>query len=388
MTIADRAFAFPAREVSPARPLLHAFVYHRPQPGVVTALFSGGASDLIEPAGTHHPAWLSSCFAGARIISVRRGAELTGLFATAAERWRWGVPLQVITSASSDLAFEGVPLVAREGAVETIGAFIAGQRGRPILLRSIPADGGFLKALAAAAAEVGAPLRIVRQWQRAALTPRGSYEKWFEANFERKRRKEYRRIGSRLGEQGRLDSLQWNDAEPVQLWIDELFDLEAKGWKGREATAIAADPENKAAVTRALHIFAREGGLRLWKLALNDEPIAMMFALVSAGKAWLGKIAYDETFAKYSPGVLLILAATRSLFEDEAIAFADSCAIPDHPMIDNIWRERIAMCDVLIGRPGMPQGSFSAMIAAERTRGRFRTAAKRIYCHIAGKRRS
>src|SRR5205823_6191807 len=180
------------RAKAPDTRRLRAFAYHRPQAGVVTALFPRAARDLVEPAGAHHPAWLSHCLADARIVSVRRGTDLTGMFATAIERWRWGVPLPVVTSANSPLAFEGVPLIAREEAVETIKTFIGGQKGRPILLRAIPADGRFLKALAAAAAELKAPLETMRQWQRAALTPKASYEQWLEANFERKRRKEYR----------------------------------------------------------------------------------------------------------------------------------------------------------------------------------------------------
>src|SRR5947208_11799994 len=106
-----------------------AFAYHRPHPVVVDALFSHGARDLIEPVGAHHPAWLSNCLADARIVSVNRGGELAGLFAIQIERWRWGVPLPVVTSPSSPLAFEGVPLVVREGAVETIKAFLGGEKG-------------------------------------------------------------------------------------------------------------------------------------------------------------------------------------------------------------------------------------------------------------------
>ena len=86
----------------------------------------------------------------------------------------------------------------------------------------------------------------------------------------------------------------------------------------------------------------------------------------SASSAWLGKIAFDEAFAKYSPGVLQILDATESLFAEGGIALVDSCAIPDHPMIDNIWRDRIAMADVLIGTPNMPSARFKAMVAAEK----------------------
>jgi CelD/BcsL family acetyltransferase involved in cellulose biosynthesis len=383
----DQVLAVPSGVKTPPLPA-RVFTYYRPVFGVVAALFSRGAKDLVEPAGSHHPAWLSSCLSDARIISVKRGAELTGLFATSIERWRWGMPVPVVTSAGSDLAFDGTPLVAREGAIQTIEAFIRGQEGRPILLKNIPADGAFLRMLRSAAEDLDAPIAIVRDWERAALRPRGSYEEWFETNFERKRRKEYRRLRARLCEQGKLESVERQEAEPVQRWIDELFELEAKGWKGRRGTAVLGDPEMKAALTKALHALAREGALRFWKLSLDGEAIAMMFALVSCGKGWLGKIAYDEAFAKYSPGVLLILDATKSLFEEKAVRLVDSCAIPNHPMIDNIWRERIPMCDVLVGSPAMKRLPFSAMAAAERARTRIRNTAKHIYYRITKRRLS
>jgi CelD/BcsL family acetyltransferase involved in cellulose biosynthesis len=364
----------------------HVFTYHRPAFGVVSALFSRGASDLVEPAGAHHPAWLTHCLPDANVVSVRLGTELTGLFATERSRWRWGIPYPVVTSVRSDFAFDGTPLVARDGAADTIRAFLTAQKGRPILLATIPAEGEFLRALRIAAREIGAPVAIVRRWQRAALRPQGRYEDWFETNFERKRRKEYRRLRTRLGEQGKLESLVWSKAQPVERWIDELVQLEARGWKGREGTALAADPEMKAALSKALHALAGQGALRFWKLAFDGEPIAMMFALVSGHKAWLGKIAYDERFAKSSPGVLLILDATQTLFADGTITLVDSCAIPGHPMIDNIWRERIEMCDVLIGAPGMPRALFCAMIAAEEARGRIRNAAKSLYHRIVRRR--
>ena len=44
----------------------------------------------------------------------------------------------------------------------------------------------------------------------------------------------------------------------------------------------------------------------------------------------------------------LTLDLTRHLCGDPAIAMADSTAIPGHPMIDPIWRGRLAIGDVLI----------------------------------------
>ena len=60
------------------------------------------------------------------------------------------------------------------------------------------------------------------------------------------------------------------------------------------------------------------------------------------------KLGVDERFAKFSPGVQLTLELTRHLCADPAIALADSTANPDHPMINPIWRGRLAIGDVLI----------------------------------------
>jgi hypothetical protein len=59
---------------------------------------------------------------------------------------------------------------------------------------------------------------------------------------------------------------------------------------------------------------------------------------------------------------------TGALLADETVAFTDSCAAPDHPMIDHLWRERFAMADVMIGlRPG---AGFALACLLESARGR------------------
>ena len=65
-------------------------------------------------------------------------------------------------------------------------------------------------------------------------------------------------------------------------------------------------------------------------------------------RAFYFKLGVDEHFAKLSPGVQLTLDLTRHLCADPAIAMADSTANPDHPMINPIWRGRLAIGDVLI----------------------------------------
>ena len=52
------------------------------------------------------------------------------------------------------------------------------------------------------------------------------------------------------------------------------------------------------------------------------------------------KIAFDEDLGRFSPGVLIELANLHAVQGDPAIGWMDSCAAPDHPMIDSLWAER------------------------------------------------
>jgi CelD/BcsL family acetyltransferase involved in cellulose biosynthesis len=94
----------------------------------------------------------------------------------------------------------------------------------------------------------------------------------------------------------------------------------------------------ESAFIEACKLLGAAGKLRFWKLSLNGKPIAIMHAIVDGNQAWLHKIAYDEAYAKFSPGVLLVLHATEKLFAEIGLVLVDSCAIPGHPMIENIWR--------------------------------------------------
>jgi hypothetical protein len=48
------------------------------------------------------------------------------------------------------------------------------------------------------------------------------------------------------------------------------------------------------------------------------------------------KPAFDENFGELSPGVRLTLAMSRGLESDGGLSMADSCADPNHPMIDRL----------------------------------------------------
>jgi hypothetical protein len=106
---------------------------------------------------------------------------------------------------------------------------------------------------------------------------------------------------------------------------------------------------------------------RLERLAitLDGTPIAMLANFVTPPGAYSFKTTYDERYARFSPGVLL-QRENLDLLAREDIAWADSCAAADHPMIERIWREKrtIVRVSIAIGAP-LRRAAAAAIFRAE-----------------------
>ena len=118
-------------------------------------------------------------------------------------------------------------------------------------------------------------------------------------------------------------------------WQGPDRDRVSKGSRPAEGMAVGR-PEGRVDGDGARIRLRVDGGRR--------HPIAAMVTLRSGAAAWCWKIAYDESYARYSPGRADPARTSPSgLLDDPSIARADSCATADHPMIDHIWRERLGI---------------------------------------------
>ena len=155
-------------------------------------------------------------------------------------------------------------------------------------------------------------------------------------------RRELRRHWRRLAEMGDLTerSLAAGQGRAIESWIDNFLHLESRGWKGHQGTSFkeaSGAAEYFREITRSAYAQDR---LQMFGLFLDGEPIAMKVNFMAAPGAFAFKIAYDERFSKYSPGVQLELENLRRLHETEGVEWMDSCAVPNHFMINRMWKER------------------------------------------------
>lgn len=340
------------------------------------------ADGALAPAGLNRPELIGAAMAvhgGGEIAAVHHDGKLVMALPVAGVRR--GV--SILSNWTSPVNFHGLPHLDRELAVPAMTAFLR-HAAVPVMLHSVPRDGALWEALQAASGHFA----IVESWERASLDLAGAYEQWFEGNFERKRRKEYRRLRARLGEQGTLTAEVLAPGGDVAPWAEDFLALEAKGWKGRRGTALGQVPGAAASLTAAMTGLHRSGHLRFWRLGLDGRAVAMLYAIVDGSEAWLGKIAHDPAFDRFSPGVLMILEATGRMFADGSITRADSCAIPGHPMIGNIWRDRLGVADVMLAAPAVGKLTFRAALAAETLRRAARSRARDFYYKLTGRHRS
>jgi len=128
---------------------------------------------------------------------------------------------------------------------------------------------------------------------------------------------------------------------------------------------------------------AAERKVAINRLLIDGRPIAATIVLRSGRSAWFWKIAYDEAFARFSPGVMLSVEVTSELAEDTRLARTDSCAAANHPMIDHLWRERLPLSDRMIAV--QPQAPFALARRLEGLRATAIAGARRIRGYLRPK---
>ena len=309
--------------------------------------------------------------------------QLIGCFPITVERFRYGVPMSVLVGWTHAYGPLGTPLVDRDAGDAALTAWLDHIAADPklpklLLMPYLPADGDVARAFDTALARRNGRSHSFALHRRALLEPHGDRAGYLDQAIAHKKRKELRRLRKRLAEDGVLTSSVTFDPAAVPAALADFLALEAAGWKGRAGTAAQGDEAVRRFVSDAVGALSAEGKASIARLSLDGRAIAALVTLRSGDTAWCWKIAYDESLSRASPGVQLLLDATESLLADASIARADSCATPDHPMIDHVWRERLALADRLMCVVPCNAGLFTQVCQLETARRAAIRTAKRL----------
>lgn len=319
---------------------------------------------LLPALGTLDPA------GNVRILCLESGDRLLGLIPLHRQSNYYGRRVPHWRSWVHPNCFLGTPLVAKGHIAEFWHALFAwaddAGGGLFLHLPELPTDGPVYQGLCTAAHSNSRRAGIVRKHERALLRSDLSPQDYFEASISKKRRKEFERRSRRLGEMGTLLIERQRDAEDISGWIDDFLALEGAGWKGEAGSALASSQTTAALFRSVVTAAAQRGQLDRLTIRLDGRPIAFLSSLITP-TGWFGfKTAYDEDLARFSLGVIL-QRQFLEILDSSDFVWCDSCAAPDHPMIDHFWRERRTVVSVNLAIGGWARRAmFRGLLMAER----------------------
>lgn len=220
---------------------------------------------------------------------------------------------------------------------------------RILRLSDVRADGPFLQKLE----------EVLRQnrrqtdyscYERALLQSNLDGDKYIRQALSRKSRSEFERQGRRLAALGQLQVRHLTQQDDIEEWLTTLLQLEKQGWKGRAGTAIGCNQQETHYLKLIIPAAFKRQQLMMSMMLLDGQPIAIRCSFVRNGAAFAFKTAFDEKYGKYSPGVQLEFAVTKSVLENPKIDWMDSCSDPEHSLFNRLWTEKRMLYHVGINR--------------------------------------
>lgn len=303
-------------------------------------------------------------------LVIERGGRWDALFPLARHRFA-PTPLAVLRPLLHPYCCSSLPLVAAGAEAEVARLFATWLRAQPTVLwlewPRIPSDTAVFAALFAPTA----PLRIREDagYTRALHIPGED-----AATLSTKHRQNYRRLEKKLANDGGLDFEVITDRVRGDAWLAEFLRLEERGWKGQEGSALACQPATRAFFLETMHAGLTLGRVELLALVHQGERIAMKTQLHDRDMVYTWKVAFDERFAKSSPGALLELSAIRH-GDTAARLPMDSAGVEHNEPFDRLYNARRPIARLIVDT-GAPTATMAlaARTLEHRVRRMARTA--------------
>ncbi|MBI4535175.1 MAG: GNAT family N-acetyltransferase [Ignavibacteriae bacterium] len=252
-----------------------------------------------------------------KIIVVKDGTKVTGI-APLVLRPSFGIRRLQILGA----AVLGEPtgfLYADELSLEYLAKAILSFR-KPLLLSRLPTGSPELQSM---------DLSTKKRWRYSQryvnetpwISISTSWDKYY-SSISSSWRSAFRRSQRKAESLGKVEfEVVSPDTAHVQHHLDEVFRVEAAGWKQRVGTAL----QTYQALRRFFEIYsqatARLGILRIALMRINGKVVSVQLLVENSRRLWILKIGYDEAYAHCSPGILLMNNVIQYAFEKRLEGF-------------------------------------------------------------------
>jgi CelD/BcsL family acetyltransferase involved in cellulose biosynthesis len=270
------------------------------------------ASPFLRPGWVR--AW-SQAFRGSTDVhaaTVRRSGSLVGV-----------LPLlcrgRSLVSAANAETPRGGAVVSDQAAAEALARGIVRCGSRRVDLMFLPED----EPLASVLRRVEREEERNFLWHSIRRQPfvdvRGTASEYELRRLSTRRRRDLRRQERRLAEMGPVELEIYRGDQDLDALIDEGFQIEARGWKGRAGTAVLARRSTRDFYFTMARWAAQAGILCLAFLRVDGRPAGFSLALEQSGVHYGLKLCYNESFSSFGPGLVLMHRLIRRAFDQPTL---------------------------------------------------------------------
>lgn len=246
----------------------------------------------------------------------------------------------------------GAPLIHNRFAVPAVRAMVDWLQANAALIRlgDWPAEGHLYRLVIDELYLRKLPFYVSELLTRATFVPDRSFtvQDYLKRSVGSERRRKYSVRWRRLEERGKVAIEELGPDGDLEQWMNNLIELEARGWKGAEGVAISATPRSRRMFENICRAAHARGQLQMIALTLDGQPLAMVCNLHAPNAVFFFKITYDESWSAYSPGILLMIEIMNRLHASSDTKWIDSCASPTRQYLNQLWTERRALQTITI----------------------------------------
>lgn len=268
------------------------------------------------------------------------GRRLIGFFPFTEHAAFKRLPVRRLSLMRHIYCFLCTPLVDEADRDACLAGFAAWAAARRCLFEFGTISTELATPLAAALESANMQVHEFGRHERAFFGRHRDASQYFEKAMSKKSRKDLRRKRRRLEDFGSLEFRALRPGAPPGRWIEQFLDMERRGWKGRARTALACAEDDRRFFERVARLAHDENRLDMSGLFLDGRPIAMSCKFRARDGVFAFKIAFDERYARYSPGLLLEMLYIAEARKNGQPRWLDSCASPGHLMANRVWLDR------------------------------------------------
>lgn len=288
------------------------------------------------------------------LVWAENGKVLVGLFPLEVKSSYHGCRFKYYSLWRHIHCFLGTPLIRITYEQECLSAFFAWLGAQPFgglifQFENIASDDHFFDHLHRFIQENGLKAEVIEKHLRPILHSELNADAYLRASMSAKHLKALNKKRGKLDELGSVEVSVLSQSDQLSSGIESFLRLEQSGWKGENNTAMSCH-ESESRFFRAIMEGAfKRDRLQLFMMTLNKRPIAMRCGFMSGKVAYSFKIAFDEAFGMYSPGVLLELEYLKIIQDQDEIEWVDSCATSGSSALSRLWRENREISTIAVG---------------------------------------